>query len=57
MAELKIFTPKMMGNFNGKERTVTQLRDLLGQAGWKLIAIHHDTISGVGHQKAIAVPN
>ena len=57
MAELKIFAPKMMGNFNGKERTVTQLRDLLGQAGWKLIAIHHDTISGVGHQKAIAVPN
>ena len=42
---------------NGKERTVTQLRDLLKQAGWKLTAIHHNMLSAVGYQKAIAVPN
>jgi len=47
----------MMSYFNGKERTVTQLRDLLKQAGWKLIAIHHDTPSAVGYQKTIATPN
>jgi hypothetical protein len=45
----------MMGYYNGKERTVTQLRDLLKQAGWKLIAIHNDMLSG--YNKAIAVPN
>jgi hypothetical protein len=47
----------MMGFSNGQERTVTYLRDLLGQAGWKLIAVHHDTPSAIRFQKAIAVPN
>ena len=48
---------KMMGFLNGQERTVTYLRDLLDKAGWKLIAIHHDTPTVMRHQKAIAVPN
>ncbi len=42
---------------NGKERTITDLRDLLHQAGWKLIAVHHDMPTMIRHQKAIAVPN
>ena len=57
MTELIFFAPKMMGFFNGKERTVTQLRDLLEEAGWKLIAIHRGTLSAIGYQKAIATPN
>ncbi|KAF8467041.1 S-adenosyl-L-methionine-dependent methyltransferase [Russula ochroleuca] len=32
----------MMGFFNGQERTITYLRDLLDQAGWKLTAVHYD---------------
>jgi hypothetical protein len=28
--------------FNGQERTITYLRDLLDQAGWRLIAVHYD---------------
>jgi hypothetical protein len=47
---------KMMEFFNGQERTVTYLRDLLGQAGWKLIAVHNDEPSARRYQKAIAVP-
>ena len=46
-----------MGYFNGKERTATQLRDLLKQAGWDLIAIHHDALSAVGLQTVVAAPN
>ncbi|KAI0293874.1 S-adenosyl-L-methionine-dependent methyltransferase [Multifurca ochricompacta] len=46
----------MMGLFNGQERTITYLRDLLNQAGWEIIAVHHDTQSGIKYQKAIAVP-
>jgi len=57
MTELIFFAPKMMGFFNGKERTVTQLRDLLEEAGWKLIAIHRGTLSAIGYQKVIATPN
>ena len=45
-----------MGNHNGQERTVTNLRDLLNQAGWKLTAVHHDAPSVIRFQKAIAVP-
>ena len=41
--------------FNGQERVVTALRDLLDQTGWKLIAVHHDTLSEK-FQRAIAVP-
>ncbi|KAH9007907.1 O-methyltransferase [Lactarius hengduanensis] len=47
----------MLGLFNGQERTITGLRSLLDQAGWKLIAVHHDAPSVVRMQKAIAVPN
>ena len=46
-----------MGFLNGQERTVTYLRDLLDQAGWKLIAVHHGTPTAITFQKAIAVPN
>ncbi|KAI9443140.1 O-methyltransferase [Lactarius indigo] len=46
-----------MGLLNGQVRTITALRSLLDQAGWKLIAVHHDAPSVVKFQKAIAVPN
>jgi hypothetical protein len=47
----------MLGLFNGQERTITAMRSLLDQAGWKLIAVHHDTPSVARFQKAIAIPN
>jgi len=47
----------MMAFFNGQERTVTHLRDLLDQAGWKLVAVRHDAPSVLGLHKVIAVPN
>jgi hypothetical protein len=47
----------MMSFFNGQERTVTYLRDLLNKAGWKLVAVHYDKPSVRRYQKAIAVPN
>ncbi len=47
----------MLGLFNGQERTITGLRSLLDQAGWKLIAAHHDAPSVATFQKTIAVPN
>ena len=46
----------MMGYFNGKERTITQFRDLLKEGGWELVAIHHDTPSALDFGKIIAVP-
>ena len=46
-----------MGFFNGQERTITYLRDLLNQAGWKLISVHEDKQSARSYQKAIAIPN
>ena len=45
-----------MGMINGQERTITYLRDLLDQAGWKLTAVHYDEPSVRRYQKAIAVP-
>ena len=45
-----------MGYFNGKERTITQFRDLLKEGGWELAAIHHDTPSALDFGKIIAVP-
>ena len=48
--------PKMMGFFNGQERTITYLRGLLDQAGWKLTAVHYDAPSVRRFQKVIAVP-
>jgi len=47
----------MLGLLNGQVRTITALRSLLDQAGWKLIAVHHDAPSVARFQKAIAVPN
>ncbi|KAH8980527.1 S-adenosyl-L-methionine-dependent methyltransferase [Lactarius deliciosus] len=47
----------MLGFFNGQERTITALRSLLCQAGWKLIAVHPDAPSVARFQKSIAVPN
>ncbi|KAF8259331.1 O-methyltransferase [Lactarius quietus] len=47
----------MLCQFNGQERTITVLRSLLEQAGWKLIAVHHDAPSVTGFENAIAVPN
>ncbi|KAH9167773.1 S-adenosyl-L-methionine-dependent methyltransferase [Lactarius sanguifluus] len=47
----------MLGLFNGQVRTITALRSLLDQAGWKLIAVHHDAPAVARFQKSIAVPN
>jgi len=46
----------MMSLFNGQERTVTYLRDLLNKAGWKLVAVKYDKPSVRRYYKAIAVP-
>ncbi|KAI9441018.1 S-adenosyl-L-methionine-dependent methyltransferase [Lactarius indigo] len=46
----------MLGLFNGQERTTMALRNLLDQAGWKLIAAHRDPPSVSRFQKVIAVP-
>ena len=46
----------MMGLVNGQERTITYLRDLLNQAGWKLTAVYYDAPSVLRFQKVIAVP-
>ena len=46
----------MMCHFNGQERTITCLRDLLNQAGWEPIAVHYDKPSLLSFQKVIAVP-
>jgi len=53
---LTLTCQKMMSLFNGQERTVTYLRDLLNKAGWKLVAVHYDKPSNRRYQKAIAVP-
>jgi hypothetical protein len=50
------FPPKMMAFLNGQERTITYFRDLLNQAGWKIIAVHHDPPAVIRFQKVIAVP-
>jgi len=47
----------MMALHNGNERTITHLRDLLDQTGWKLTAVHHDTSSAIKFGKVIAIPN
>ncbi|KAH8987939.1 O-methyltransferase [Lactarius hatsudake] len=57
MASISGAETSMLGLFNGQERTITGLRSLLDQAGWKLVAVHHDAPSVVRMQKAIAVPN
>jgi hypothetical protein len=59
MTVLTFFTAlpqKMMSFFNGKERTVTYVHDLLKQADWELIAVHRDKPSVIRFQNVIAVP-
>ena len=46
----------MMAFFNGKERTITEFRDLLNQAGWKLADVSRDTLA-IRFGKVVAVPN
>jgi len=46
----------MLSVLNGQERTITQFRDLLNQAGWKLTAVHYDSLSVRRFLKVIAVP-
>ena len=57
--DMIVNTPKMLAFANGRERTITDLRDLFDQAGWKLTAVHRDTLSesAATFGKAIAVPN
>lgn len=50
------FSLKMMGYYNGQERTITIFRDLFKQAGWKLSAVHYDALSVIRFQKVVAVP-
>jgi hypothetical protein len=47
----------MMGFLNGQERSVTYLRDLFVQSGWKLVAVHYDTPTAIWYQKVVAAPN
>jgi hypothetical protein len=61
MNHMAFFAPvhadkKMMSIFNGQERTITHFRDLLNRAGWKLTAVHYDSLSVSRYQKVVAVP-
>ena len=47
---------KMMTLLNGQERTITHFRDLLSRAGWKVAAVHYDSLSTNRFQKVVAVP-
>ncbi|KAI0318073.1 S-adenosyl-L-methionine-dependent methyltransferase [Amylostereum chailletii] len=47
---------QMMELLNGKERTITQVRELMKEAGWKLVQVHHGVPFAFSIQKAIAVP-
>ncbi|KAA1468506.1 O-methyltransferase [Dentipellis sp. KUC8613] len=47
---------QMLSCHNGQERTATQLRDLLGKAGWKLVEVRRATSFGLALHNAIAVP-
>lgn len=46
---------KMMDLFNGQERTITCLRDLLDRSDW-LTAVYPNKLSMRRYQKVIAVP-
>lgn len=46
----------MLETMNGKERTITEVRGLLEQTGWKLVGMHLGAASAFSTQKAIAVP-
>ncbi|KZV60684.1 S-adenosyl-L-methionine-dependent methyltransferase [Peniophora sp. CONT] len=47
---------QMMGLTGGVERTLTQVRDLLAEAGWKVTRVHHGSPFVLSHQKIFAVP-
>ncbi|VDB92395.1 unnamed protein product [Peniophora sp. CBMAI 1063] len=47
---------QMMGLTGGVERTLTQVRDLLAEAGWKVSRVHHGAPFVLSHQKILAVP-
>ncbi|KAJ6578152.1 S-adenosyl-L-methionine-dependent methyltransferase [Mycena capillaripes] len=46
----------MLSLFNGQERTVLQLKELLAEGGWKLVEIYYGDPFAVGQSKATAVP-
>ncbi|VDB95385.1 unnamed protein product [Peniophora sp. CBMAI 1063] len=46
----------MMALTGGTERTLTQVRTLLAEAGWKVTRVHHGAPFVLSHQKVIAVP-
>lgn len=46
----------MLEIMNGRERTISEVRALLEQTGWKLVAMHLGEASAFSTQKAIAVP-
>ncbi|KZV65080.1 S-adenosyl-L-methionine-dependent methyltransferase [Peniophora sp. CONT] len=48
----------MLSMFNGTERTISQFRDLLAKAGWRVTRVHHGAglTQVLGVQKVIAVP-
>ncbi|KZV76728.1 S-adenosyl-L-methionine-dependent methyltransferase [Peniophora sp. CONT] len=47
---------EMMALNGGVERTLTQFRDILAQAGWKISRVHHGAPFALSHQKIIALP-
>lgn len=47
---------QMMAVTGGKERTLTQFRDLLGKAGWKVERAHYGMPFVFSNQKVIATP-
>ena len=47
--------PQMMASLNGQERTITEMRSLLEETGWKLVAIHLGSSSAFSVDKVIAV--
>ncbi|KAJ6471347.1 S-adenosyl-L-methionine-dependent methyltransferase [Mycena sanguinolenta] len=46
----------MLGLLNGQERTVSQLKELLAEAGWKLVEIYYGDPFAASQSKAISVP-
>ena len=48
---------QVLGLLNGEVRSITALRSLLDQAGWKIITVHRDPPSVARFQKVTAVPN
>ncbi|KAI0060099.1 S-adenosyl-L-methionine-dependent methyltransferase [Artomyces pyxidatus] len=47
---------QMMGFFNGMERTFTQVKELMAQAGWRVAEVHHGEPFQLSQQKVVGVP-